>query len=105
MLTWLHDTSYTYQYTTMLYEFIIIELPITSILPLTILLLTCFLQFVFYGKRIGVRFTLLGPATIKGDVDNNIQQVSIGDAKDRIVEAFTDGIFQVYFMPDPVTVR
>jgi len=60
-------------------------------------------EFVFYGKRIGVRFTLLGPATIKGDVDNNIQQVSIGDAKDRIVEAFTDGIFQVYFMPDPVT--
>lgn len=58
----------------------------------------------FYGKRIGVHFTLLGPAPIQGDVDNKIAQVSIGDAKDRLVEAFTDGIFQVYFMPDPVSV-
>ena len=58
----------------------------------------------FYGKRIGVHFTLLGPAPIQGDVDNKIAQVSIGDAKDRLVEAYTDGIFQVYFMPDPVSV-
>lgn len=51
-----------------------------------------------------VRFTILGPATIKGDVQNNIVQATLEEARDRMVEAFEAGTFTVYFMFDPLVV-
>lgn len=57
-------------------------------------------QFKFLGKDIGITFTLLGPAPIKGDTGNGVQQVDLELATNRLAESFYSGEFQIYFMPD-----
>lgn len=43
---------------------------------------------------------LLGPAPIKGDIGNEVQQVPLELATNRLAESFNTGMFQVYFMPN-----
>lgn len=49
----------------------------------------------------GIRFTILGPAPIKGDVQNTIEQASLQVAADRITEAFTSNTLEIFLVTDP----
>ncbi|XP_067944701.1 uncharacterized protein [Watersipora subatra] len=59
------------------------------------------IEFEFFDKNFEVTFTLLGQEKVKGDIDDPVQPVALQLATDRLIEAVNDGIFQVYYMPNP----
>lgn len=61
-------------------------------------------QFEFSGDIIRTSFTILGPAPIKGDSQNTVEQVSLQEATDRLTEAFTTNKLIIYVMTDPTLV-